>query len=280
MTSSHHWGADVFEQFFRDPAGNLLTTATDRAGLGLLPWARVLAATYHYSEVERVHMFVTDSATLRSICGEAAQACYGPDDPDRLLTGVMVVAYDDPDVVHSILHEYGHHVDNQLYNLNGLNGCDFASDGSRRWFFAREVADHVLTTTTCDPDVGWEFLLGELYAEDFAQLSGLEFARFDPRLPAGAPSPNETAALKADMDRPFVPKAYVYKGTFRSKRANRGLGIDAPAYVSWRNQRGVRKVSAARCSFAAFTNLFEGSCRLSIYRSGGATTYRVVIDVY
>ena len=268
------------EQLFRDPDGNLLTMATDRAGLDLMPWASVLAATYHHAEIERVHVFVTDGATLRSICGDQAQACYGPDDPGRLLTGVMVIAYDDRDVVHSILHEYGHHVDNQLYNLNGLDGCDFSSDGSRRWFFSREVANSILEKTSCDPEMGWEYLLGELYAEDFAQLSGLGLAQFDPRLPVGPPATADIGALRRDMDSPFVPFSRVFKGRFRSTRARRDLSLDAPAFLSWSSQYGVRKVSAANCSFAEFTNVFDGGCALSIFRSGRAKAYRVRVEAY
>ena len=77
--------------------------------------------------------------------------------------------------MHIVVHEYGHHMDNQLVNLAGLGyGCDVDGDGSRRWFFARDLEDRIFNRGfDCSPATPWDHLLPELFAEDFTRANGL-----------------------------------------------------------------------------------------------------------
>lgn len=134
--------------------------------------------------------------------------CYLPEDPQRSYRGAMWIPAANPtpadDWRHVAVHEYGHHVDNQLLNfadvLPGLR-CDFSSDGSRNWFFEREVEDNVLSGASCDPEAGWEMLLGEIYAEDFTWLNGNTAWR--PDMPVPAPTEVQLGAMLYDFDSPL-----------------------------------------------------------------------------
>jgi hypothetical protein len=106
--------------------------------------------------------------------------------------------------LHVLVHEYGHHVDNQLANLAHRDmGCSVANDGSRNWFFTREADDSLLGAgMSCAPDAGWGRALGELYAEDYTWLHGNRFWRSD--LPVRAPGEWHLEALASDMAVPFA----------------------------------------------------------------------------
>src|SRR3712207_8016342 len=49
-----------------------------------------------------------------------------------------------------------HHLDAGLWNLTPLGLCGLSNDGSRRWFFERQVADNIIDETGCDVDTRWE----------------------------------------------------------------------------------------------------------------------------
>jgi hypothetical protein len=92
-------------------------------------------------------------------------------------------------------------MDNQLLNLAGLGyGCGVDGDGSRRWFFARDVEDRIFNRGfDCSPATEWDHLLPELYAEDFTRANGLR----DWGMPVPPPSKVVLDAMKEDIARPF-----------------------------------------------------------------------------
>jgi hypothetical protein len=188
-----------------DEHGHSITVGTSIAGLNLQPFANVLAGTVHRSELSELRLMVVGLSQVQAECQAppGVIGCYYADDAERLPSGQMTVGYDDPDLVHTLVHEYGHHVDNQLINIGHLDsGCGFDNDGSRNWFFEREVVDEVLGRGfSCDPEGGWEHLLGELYAEDYAQANGLTGWV----LPVGPPTRDQKAILIDDLFRPFYP---------------------------------------------------------------------------
>jgi hypothetical protein len=112
----------------------------------------------------------------------------------------MVISSGDPDVVHSILHEYGHHTDKALINLSHLGYCRYNNDGSRRWFFARDAYDDLTNRSGCTTDVPYARLLGETFAEDFVVLNGINnwiLSAFPP------PTGGMLNALRVDIADPF-----------------------------------------------------------------------------
>jgi hypothetical protein len=264
--AADHWtGMDVKEEQYRDERGYVLTLATDNAAVDLAPFANLLASTYHYGEIELVHVFVTDEANLTRLCGATAAACYAADDPGKTRTGVMVVSYEDDNITHAVIHEYGHHVDNNTYNLGRLSDCGISGDGSRRWFFARDMQDRILDQLSCDPRGDWGRLLPEVYAEDYAQMVGIPRSEYHPAIKVPPPTAREKSQLRADLDSPFTPSTRKLKG----RSSARGLKsfnvrLSLPVFLSARNTRGVRSVKTRGCDYQGFSNVFAGTCKVVV----------------
>ena len=178
-----------FQKFFRLPNGRTLRLVP--------PFIDVLVEiSLAVDQSDRNHR-------RGEICGSPlAVACYAPDAPGRRASGQMVFAVDDPDLTHTLIHEYGHHLDLQHPNLDHLGLCPAGADGTRGWFFAREAEQRISRWLTCDPFAAWDQLIGEAYAEDYVAANGIENWTLR-TLPA--PSPAQRAALLADLDRPFRP---------------------------------------------------------------------------
>jgi hypothetical protein len=194
-------------ELFVDQHGHQIALSTYTDGLDLAPYASVLAGTIHYDEIEDVAVWVVPPADVQEICGATeALACYGPDSRDSL-HGTLVIPTSDPDLQHIIVHEYGHHVDNQLINLGHVfphGQCGFGNDGSRNWFFVRNVKDHVLRRgVSCDPSARWQDLLGELFAEDYAWLVGNRTWVLDG---TRSPTSRQLRALAHDFAYPLEPR--------------------------------------------------------------------------
>ena len=205
-------------QQWSDPQGQTITISTDLPAVDLAPFAGVLAGIQHGDEINQLRVEAVTMAQVGSICGDPeAVACYWAIDPQNNGTGQMWFAVDDPDVVHTIVHEYGHHIDNQLVNFGHLGGdCGWNNDGSRAWFFARDLEDDILGAgATCAASAGWEYQLAELYAEDFVALNGIlawELPTF--RSPTGS----QLDALDYDILVPFEPASRVWKPRVRVRR--------------------------------------------------------------
>jgi hypothetical protein len=271
----------VKEEQFRDEHDHVLTLATDNADVDLVPYANLLASTYHYGEIEYIRVFVTSGANLTRICGSDAAACYAADDPGNSPAGVMIVSYEDADVTHAVIHEYGHHVDNNTYNLGGLSDCGISGDGSRRWFFARQMQDNILDNLSCDPQPGWGQLLPEVFAEDYAQMVGIPKSEYHPAISLPPPTARQKNALRTDMDSPFLPTARRVTG--RSSR--RGTDTfrfrsTVPVFVEARNAHGVRSVRLYRCAYPGVTGAFHGTCRVVVKTKVAAARYRFRLVVF
>ena len=267
-------------QTFEDHHGHRIVIETDNNAVDLRPFAEILAATYHHDEIGDVYVGVTSDAGVAANCGAQAVACYftRPDTSE----GLMIVSYQDDSVVHTIFHEYGHHIDNQLYNLDGRSGCRFDNDGSRRWFFTRDVEDRILDRTSCSPDADWSSLLGELYAEDFAQLSartsGAPSVGFDPRMPVPPPNAAVLSSLRRDIDRPFVPRTRKLRGSFRRRTVKRTITLDAPAFLRLTSASEIRRAKVSGCS-TPYRGVYQGRCKLSLTRKARSRRYNVGVRV-
>jgi hypothetical protein len=212
---------------FADPQGNAMHISSALPGLDLTPYARLLAGIpLHGREIQDLEVEVVAPDAIAAVCGsDDAAACYGADNPGHSPAGHMYLPSSDRDLVHIVVHEYGHHVDNQLLNLAGLGyGCGVDGDGSRSWFFARDREDGIFNRGyDCSPATEWDHLLPELFAEDFTRANGLR----DWVMPVPPPSSAELDAMRQDIARPFhrsaartriaVPR----RGEFR-KRLNMG----------------------------------------------------------
>jgi hypothetical protein len=254
----------VKEEQYQDEHGHVLTLGTDNASVDLAPFANLLASTYHYDEIELVRVFVTDEATLTDICGATAAACYGADGPGKR-TGLMVISYEDDNITHAVIHEYGHHVDNNQYNLGRLSDCGTSGDGSRRWFFARDMQDRILDRLSCDPRGDWGQLLPEVYAEDYAQMVGIPRSEYHPAITVPPPSTRQKRQLKADLDSPFTPVTRKLKGRSSASGVRTfTVPVAVPAFLSAKKPKGVRSVRTSGCSYPGFDNVFAGRCRVVV----------------
>lgn len=266
VRAADHWaGMDVKEEQFRDEHGHVLTFATDNPAVDLTPFANLLASTYHYGEIEFVHVFVTNESTLTQLCGATAAACYAADNPGKSPGGVMVISYEDSDIAHAVIHEYGHHIDTNTYNLGGLSSCGTSGDGSRRWFFARQMQDNILDNLSCDPEGDWGQLLPEVFAEDYAQMVGIPRAEYHPAIAVRPPTAAQKRALRKDIDSPFAPSTKKVSGRsggsgLKSFRFRTSL----PVFLAARKRHGVRSLETRGCAYRGVANVVTGTCTVVV----------------
>ena len=282
VRSADHWSDQPLyrEEQFQDQDGHVLTFATSNPAVDMTPFAEMIAGIpSHGDEVEFVHVYVVDQAGIESICGADAAACYAADRPGRLRSGVMILSYEDTNIFHAVVHEYGHHMDTNTYNLAGRLGCDVASDGSRRWFWERQVDDNILAQLTCDNEADWGTLLPEAFAEDFAQLNGIPRDRYHPAIVVDPPSGRQLTALAADIESPFSPQARKVTGRARRGVDNLSLTVNIPVFLSFRQKKGIRSVKALGCNFARFRDVFAGKCRIRVKtkRPRGRYSFRLIV---
>jgi hypothetical protein len=225
---------------FTDAHGHGILVGTSLEGADLRPVAEVLAATIHRDEIEHLRVRVVTEEEVGALCGGDVRvaACYAPDLERGLPSGEMVIPYPSAETTHSLVHEYGHHLDNQLWNLGALGLCGLSNDGSRRWFFARQVADDVVNETGCGVETPWDRLLGELFAEDFVALNGLD-GWVLPELPP--PTPAVLRAMRDDIERPFVPRTRRVRGYVGRRGVRRiRFRLETYAWISARLTGGAR----------------------------------------
>lgn len=196
------------EQFV-DPHGHIFSVGTDISGLDLRPYANVLASTIHRNETNTVLVEVVLPEQIAGICGDPnALACYYND--PAYGRGWMYIPSTDRDLAHIIVHEYGHHVDNQLLNLAHLDrSCARLGDGSRNWLVARAPGDFA-----CE-SADWDFNLAELYAEDYVSLNGFSGWVLGGIRP---PTAFELSQLAFDFAHPFWPRQFSKSGFVRRHR--------------------------------------------------------------
>jgi hypothetical protein len=207
------------EEFTDIDHGHSIVIGTAIAGIDLQPYAEILASTIHGDELSDLRVLVIPPSQMDIECGgrpgDGIVACYGADDPERSYGGEMLIPATSPDLVHAVIHEYGHHMDNALANFSGLDtDCGYSDDGSRRWFFARDAYDDLFTNSGCTDDVAYARLLGELFAEDYVALHRIDnwFNSDFPRPTAGM-----LRALQRDIADRFEPTTYRFRGRLARK---------------------------------------------------------------
>ena len=228
--ASRHAAPPARIERLTDPHGHVITIGSSIPGLDLAPVAAVLAGTVHGAEIATVRILVVSAADVPGQCGgdDGVLACYIPDGL-RGTSGEMVLGYDDPDLRHSAVHEYGHHVDAQQANITPAAGCRRSNDGTRRWFFERQRLNRITRTQDCGARTPYTRLLGELFAEDYVALNGI----VDFVLPIAAPGPSVLSALATDLAQPFRASARAFRGRVGRRRADtRQFHLDTHAFVS------------------------------------------------
>jgi hypothetical protein len=192
---------------FTDSHGHAIRIGTDMPTLDLAWYAGILEQTMHGSEISAVLVEVVPWSSIGTACGVGAIGCYFP------AQGRIVVTDYDPhgveELAHTIVHEYGHHVDLQLENLGHLVSACVGRDGSRSWWWVR-VPDRF----TCNSR-NWELLIGELFAEDYVTLHGIVGWQLTT---IGPPSASAQSRIVYDFETRFAPRTLTRTGFVRRHR--------------------------------------------------------------
>src|SRR5918995_7509971 len=178
--------AGATEVIAHDDQGRQIRFDVRAEGVDAEWFASVLRAAPHGDEISTVRIDLVSWDELRSICGREARGCYS--------RAVIVVAAEQTEEnAHTVAHEYGHHLDRSR-PVAGIS----EPNGTSVWWRARGMAQLLrLGSVARSYVIGWNRSIGEIFAEDYAQLvlPGSPYA-----IPwLGAPSDTVIAALKADL---------------------------------------------------------------------------------
>ena len=124
-------------------------------------YAALLRAAPHADEISTVRIELVSAAELVQRCGQGASGCYRR----RVIT---VAAVETETNAHTLVHEYGHHVDAS----RGVAGAP-EPNGSSTWWRARGMARLVEIRSAFHSYLGggWDRNVAEIFAEDYAQLA-------------------------------------------------------------------------------------------------------------
>jgi hypothetical protein len=170
-----------------------------RADVDLEWYAGLLRRAAHANEIERVTIRIVSWQELSERCGHSAAGCYGRREGNR---GEMVVPAGRSDrIAHTVVHEYGHHVDWSRRH----SGLD-EPNGTPLWWRARGMDELLAAQSVRDRyQVGWDRSIAELFAEDYAYSNlhrGYRISWLQP------PTRIIQQAIRADLglaERPTIP---------------------------------------------------------------------------
>src|SRR6186713_296659 len=149
-------------------------------------YAALLRAAPHGNEISTVTIDIVSWDVVHSTCGRDASGCYARNT-------ITVAAEENDDNAHTVVHEYGHHLDRST-PVTGVR----EPNGTPVWWRARGMERLVRVSSVATSYVlGWERSIAEIFAEDYAQL-----ALGDGDYNIGwLPSPDATvlAAVKFDL---------------------------------------------------------------------------------
>ena len=203
----------------RHDVGGGRTVAVDMRveGVPAARYAAIIARAVHGDEVRRVTIRVIPAKDVARRCGRReAAGCYSGNGRRGVMT---VPAGPRAEVAHTVLHEYGHHVD------AAIRGPIGAGDGTPRWWRARGMANR-LTAGEIAPgyERGWSRTIAEIFAEDYVQLNlrapyGIEWLR--------PPSGPVLAAIRRDIVGRAGPREGAPTGRTWRRAGQRAPGVDS-----------------------------------------------------
>lgn len=321
-TNGRWWGVSGLEktervksrilerQPFQKMAVKVRTSATDRfgfvysidssiAGYDPAPATAIIDTILHGQELAFLRVHAVTPGEIASICGPDALACYLADDPFTSYGGQIWFSPLLPNWEVVLIHEYGHHLDNALPNLSHLRrwgfgfGCHAGSDGSRNWFFERQIDDDVLGRGfSCSPDSAWDTLLPELFAEDYSSLNGVTGWILNSAPP---PSKTQLEALAGDFSYGLKSKVFTWKSRVKRRKMKfrpitfsdwtflrvrlfgpRRTDFDLYVYTTT-GTRPIRSTKRRGRNDSLLTFLPPGKYILGVYAYGGKGPYRASI---
>ncbi len=175
----------------QDAQGRTMTFDVRAEGVDVEWYASLLRGAAHGDEIARVTIRIVSFEELRDTCGPGAAACYAG---SRNVARIIVPAGLTQGTAHSLIHEYGHHID----AWRGVGAAEREPNGSAQWWEARGMSELIASGVVSHTySNGWDHAIGEIFAEDYTQLH----LQTPWRLSWLAP-PDETvlAALRADLE--------------------------------------------------------------------------------
>ena len=245
--------ASAVEVLLPDDQGRTIRFDVRAEGVDAEWYAGLLRAAPHGDEISSVRIDIVSRDELRSICGSGAGGCFSR-------SVITVPAEQSDDNAHTVVHEYGHHLD-ASHPIAGVR----EPNGTGTWWRARGMDRLVrLGSVARSYILSWSRSIGEIFAEDYAQLAR-------PGSPFAIPwleGPNATvhAAILADLDLGPVPTiadppalkpvSISRRGTLRSTRATTidfgllgpGRRVQATATFTGPKEKRVRAALEIRCN--------------------------------
>lgn len=148
----------------RDGAGRAIHFDVRAAGVDVGWYTRLLRNADHADEIENVTIRIVDWDELRSTCGRGAAGCFEREGGRGL---VVVPAGESREAAHTLVHEYGHHID-ASHQHRGLR----EPNGTRHWWRVRGLArlvEHQSVRRSYRE--GWSRSIAEIFAEDYAFMN-------------------------------------------------------------------------------------------------------------
>jgi hypothetical protein len=152
------------ELTLRDDEGRAMRFDVRAPNVDVQWFAGLLRRAAHGDEIETVTIRIVDWPELRERCGGGAAGCYDR----RGGRGLMVVPPDRTrNVAHTVVHEYGHHVD-----ASNRHGGRREPNGTRHWWRVRGLDRLVeLQSVARSYRIGWSRSIAEIFAEDYAYVN-------------------------------------------------------------------------------------------------------------
>jgi hypothetical protein len=147
----------------RDNAGRPISFDVRAPDVDVEWYARVLRRAAHGNEIARVTFRIVEPEDLARTCGSAAAGCYRG---GRSRAVIVLPSNQSTETAHTLLHEYGHHIDATVA-VAGVR----EPNGTPSWWTARDMQRWVAEGVAVrDYSQGWSHAIGEIFAEDYAQL--------------------------------------------------------------------------------------------------------------
>jgi hypothetical protein len=147
----------------QDNQGRRITFDVRAAGVDVEWYAALLRGAVHGDEISAVTIRIVPAEEITSACGASAAACYGRRGGAPLM---IVPAGQSERVAHSLLHEYGHHIDH-AWVVTGFP----EPNGTSTWWAARRIEELLRGGRVAfDYSLGWDHSIGEIFAEDYAYI--------------------------------------------------------------------------------------------------------------
>jgi hypothetical protein len=182
------------EVLAQDDQGRTIRFDVKVEGVDAEWYAALLRAAPHGNEISTVRIDIVSWDDVRSTCGRAASGCYSRN-------VIVVPAEQSPSNAHTVVHEYGHHLDRST-PVTGVA----EPNGTPEWWRARGVAELFrLKTVATSYVLGWDRSIAEIFAEDYAQLALADSQFAIPWLED--PDESVLTALRADLGLGLPPAA-------------------------------------------------------------------------